>query len=612
MIKVLDAVVASIGGSRREGQVDMAEAVFATLNEGGHLLVQAGTGTGKSMGYLVPVAMWCAKTGSRAIISTATLALQRQITQDDAPRVIDAVANETGTRLKTALLKGWQNYACLKRINQDGQEALFADGTATRSGEQVLRARKWALESATGDRDALVPGVPDLVWRQISVSKQECDGRDCPLFTECFPEKARQEAMEADIVITNHAMLGVQSSGIEVLPPASAVIVDEAHDLVGRVTNQLTIRIGSADIARVSRMMRAVGKLDTEFGRHGDSLLAALEDADGRKRIIPDEVREALGAMVRALKESCESEQWAKAFMKDVDDLLADRGTVVWVSDQTLYGAPLDVAGPIADKIFADRAAVLTSATLEIGGSFNPMANQVGLAFPSQGPWTGIDVGSPFDYGRQGILYVATDLPPPGRDGQSEEALERMADLIRSSGGGALGLFSSRRGAEVAAEYLRRHVDVPILCQGEDQLSTLVDEFKSDEQSCLIGTLSLWQGIDIPGPACRLVLIDRIPFPRPDDPVSQARTEQVSRHGGNGFMQVSATHAAVLLAQAAGRLLRSTNDRGVVAVFDSRLVTKAYGGYLRAGLPPMWPTSDLESATSSLERLSMSLSQQVT
>lgn len=607
VIDVLDAVVDSIGGSRREGQVEMAEAVYDALDGGGHLLVQAGTGTGKSMGYLVPVAMWCAKTGGRAIVSTATLALQRQITQEDAPRVVDTVAEATGVRVKTALLKGWQNYACLKRINQDGQEALFGDGEATRMGEQVVRARQWALESETGDRDALVPGVPDLVWRQISVSKQECDGRECPLFTECFPEKARQAAMEADIVITNHAMLGVQSSGIEVLPPAGAIVVDEAHDLVGRVTNQLTIRIGSSDISRISRMMRGLGKLDSEFVRHGDSLLAALKDVDGRMRLIPDSVRESLGAMARALKESCESEQWAKAFMKDVDDLLADDGCVVWASEQTLYGAPLDVAGPIADKIFAERATVLTSATLEVGGSFKPMAHQVGLAFPSQGPWEGIDVGSPFDYGRQGILYVGADLPPPGRDGQSEEALERMAELIRSSGGGALGLFSSRRGAEAAAEYLRRHLDVPILCQGEDQLSTLVDQFKADEHSCLIGTLSLWQGIDIPGPACRLVLIDRIPFPRPDDPVSQARTEQISRHGGNGFMQVSATHAAILLAQAAGRLLRSTSDRGVVAVFDSRLLTKAYGAYLRAGMPPMWPTSDLEIAKTSLERLSQSL-----
>lgn len=606
--EILDAVVDSIGGARREGQVQMAEAVYDALNDGGHLLVQAGTGTGKSLGYLVPVALWAAKTSRRASISTATLALQRQITQEDAPRVIDAVAERSGIRVKTALLKGWQNYACLKRVNQDAQEALFSESEATDMGRHVVRAREWALTSETGDRDALVPGVPDMVWRQISVSKQECDGKDCPLFNECFPEKARQAAMEADIVITNHAMLGVQSSGIDVLPQAGAVVIDEAHDLAGRVTSQLTVRIGPSDTARISRMMRALGRLDTEFVRHGDSLTTALREIDGRIRVVPDAVREPLAAMSRVLKESCDSEQWAKAFMKDVDDILSDDGEfVVWSSEETLYAAPLDVAGPIAKEIFSERAAVLTSATLEVGGSFQPMAYQVGFAFPDQGPWEGIDVGSPFDYPKQGILYVGRDLPPPGRDGQSEDALEQMVELIRASDGGALGLFSSRRGAEAAAEYFRRHLDVPVLCQGEDQLSTLVDAFKNDDRACLVGTLSLWQGIDIPGRACRLVLIDRIPFPRPDDPVSQARTEQVGRRGGNGFMQVSATHAAVLLAQASGRLLRSTSDRGVVAVFDSRIVTKGYGGFLRAGMPPMWPTSDLDLTKNSLARLAQGL-----
>lgn len=603
--EVLDDVVGTIGGQRREGQVEMAEAVYDALNDGGHLLVQAGTGTGKSMGYLVPAALWSAKTGQKAIISTATLALQRQITQEDAPRVIEAVKKNTGVKVKTALLKGWQNYACLKRVNQDsGQEALFDAAEATDMGKQVIRAREWALNSETGDRDTLVPGVPDQVWRQISVTKQECDGKDCPLINECFPDLARQEAMEADIIITNHAMLGVQSSKVEVLPPAGAVIIDEAHDLVGRVTSQLTIRIGAPDINRIARMMRSSGKLDSEFLRHGDSLLEALKEMDGRIRMVPDQVRESLGAMARTLKESCESEQFAKAFIADVDDLLSEEGKfVVWANEETLYGAPLDVAGPIANEIFSERAAILTSATLEVGGSFDPMAYQVGLAFPDQGPWTGMDVGSPFDYAKQGIMYIASDLPAPGRDGQSTDALDRMVELIRASDGGALCLFSSRRGAEVAAEYFRKHVDLPILCQGEDQLSTLVDEFKNDDRTCLVGTLSLWQGIDIPGRACRLVIIDRIPFPRPDDPVSQARTEQVGKRGGNGFMQVSATHAAVLMAQASGRLLRSTSDRGVVAVFDSRLLTKAYGGYLRAGMPPMWPTKDLELTKKSLQRL---------
>lgn len=598
--ELLSAVVEDMGGSARAGQQEMVRQVADALKDGGHLLVQAGTGTGKSLGYLAPVASWALDRGSRALISTATLALQRQITSVDAP----AVLAQAPGKLRVAVLKGWQNYACLKRVNEDLRTALPIDGSATDIGREVSRAREWALESDTGDRDDLVPGVPDKVWSQISINKQECEGKDCPLIGECFAERARLEAHEADIVITNHAMLGVHSSGIDLLPPADAIIVDEAHELVGRVTDQLTVRMGRPELSRIARMIRSCGGSDRVFNRQADALIDVLGEREGRMRRMPEEIREVLVGLSRALAEEIEKEQWARAFQGDIDTLLASDGTVVlWVREESLYGAPLDVAGPIADRIFDERAVVLTSATLQIGNSFDPMAHQVGLAFPSQGPWEGVDVGSPFDYESQGILYIANDLPAPGRDGASEESLARIADLVSAAGGGTLGLFSSRRAAEVATEYMRENTDLPVLCQGEDQLSTLVEEFRADEETSLFGTISLWQGIDVPGPTCRLVLIDRIPFPRPDDPVASARTELVGKRGGNGFMQISATHAAVLLAQGAGRLLRSRADRGVVAVLDSRLATRGYGGYLRSGMPPMWPTADLDVTLGALRRL---------
>jgi ATP-dependent DNA helicase DinG len=243
----------------------------------------------------------------------------------------------------------------------------------------------------------------------------------------------------------------------------------------------------------------------------------------------------------------------------------------------------------------------MTSATLSLGGTFDPIAAGLGL---SSGPgWLGLDVGSPFEHNKQGILYVARHLPPPGRDGISAETLAELAELIEAAGGRTLGLFSSMRAAVAAAEALREQLDVPILCQGDDATSELVRQFAADPLSCLFGTLSLWQGVDVPGASCQLVVVDRIPFPRPDDPLMSARQKAVADAGGNGFMAVAAAQAALLLAQGTGRLLRSRTDRGVVAVLDSRLATARYGSFLRASLPPFWFTTDPAVVRASLRAL---------
>ncbi|WP_019812885.1 ATP-dependent DNA helicase, partial [Saccharomonospora saliphila] len=217
--------------------------------------------------------------------------------------------------------------------------------------------------------------------------------------------------------------------------------------------------------------------------------------------------------------------------------------------------------------------------------------------------WSGLDVGSPFDYRRNGILYVAAHLPPPGRDGLGEPTLAEIAGLVEAAGGRTLGLFSSTRAAQQAAEDLRERLDCPVLCQGEDSTSLLVRKFADDTRTCLFGTLSLWQGVDVPGPSLQLVIVDRLPFPRPDDPVASARQRAVQARGGNGFLTVAATHAALLLAQGVGRLHRSGTDRGVVAVLDSRLATARYAGFLRASLPPLWPTRNPDVVRDALRRL---------
>jgi len=280
--------------------------------------------------------------------------------------------------------------------------------------------------------------------------------------------------------------------------------------------------------------------------------------------------------------------------------------------------APLQVWGPMRDKLLADKTVVFTSATLMLGGDFSAVATSVGLkpgervvdgepvgAYADGAmPWRGLDVGSPFDYGRQGILYVARHLPPPGRDGLGKAQLDEIVDLVDAAEGRTLGLFSSRRAAEAAAEVVRERLPhLTTLAQGDAQLPELAAQFVSDPHTCLFGTLSLWQGLDVPGDTCQLVMIDRIPFPRPDDPLLSARQKAADEAGGNGFMQVAATHAALLLAQGAGRLIRTTSDRGVVAVLDPRLATARYGGFLKASLPPMWTTTDPAVVRQALKRL---------
>ena len=649
----LDEAVRRLRGAPRPGQVEMAARVADALETRTHLLVQAGTGTGKSLGYLVPVMVRAVDAGERAVISTATLALQRQILTRDAPLAADAVEVVTGSRPGVALLKGWQNYVCRHRLEggyPDDEGALFSAGEATTAGrigeagrrsvgEQVVRLREWAADTTTGDRDDLVPGVSDRAWAQVSVSRAECLGPSCPLREECFPELARAAAAEADVVVTNHAMLGIAAAGNPgVLPEHRVLVVDEAHELVERVRSQSTVSLSAAAVMRVAATARrGASVLVTELESAGRRLQLSLADLpDGRLRDGPPPVlHEALVVLDAAARQVlADVREAAKAGRKGADaggaggvalartavsdlvgaiermtsDSVREHRDVAWVErprmgtePPRLTLAPVDVAASVADSLLGDRAAVLTSATLALGGSFEPMARALGLTLAA-GQWDGADVGTPFDYARQGILYTPTHLPRPGR-GISEAVLDEILALTEASGGGMLGLFSSRRAAEEAAGVLRGATDLTVYAQGDDQLPTLVEAFAAEEDSCLVGTLSLWQGVDVPGRACRLVIIDRIPFPRPDDPVAQARSEAVAAGGGNGFMSVSAAHAALLLAQGAGRLIRRSEDRGVVAVLDPRLRTARYGAFLARSMPGLWPTRDRDVVLGALARL---------
>ncbi|WP_309071427.1 ATP-dependent DNA helicase [Arthrobacter sp.] len=659
-LQLLDSVVEAMGGQQRSGQHEMVRQVEEAIDSGTHLLVQAGTGTGKSLAYLLPLIAHAVKSDTTSVVSTATLALQAQIVNRDLPRLLDTLQGALPRPVNVALLKGRSNYVCKHKTaggfpDEDDSGALFSlDGDAasphpsagpsTPLGREIVRLREWAEETDTGDRDELLPGVSDRAWRQVSVSSMECLGaQKCPVAEECFSERAREKAGQADIVITNHALLAINAfEGLAVLPEHDVVVIDEAHELHDRVTSAVSGQLSGALIGAASSAARRHLSASTDTLQAAQAAFELAFDAQPTGLMAGGLSEQQELALVQ-LREACRlalSESSSDGAAQSADGgrqmarsrllmllELSERmvaaggaGEVLWAhrpstftpgsgyssaddsSPATISIAPLSVAGRLRRGLFEDHTVVLTSATLAIGSEFGPVAGSLGLTGEGAPSWTGVDVGSPFDYPRQGVLYVARDLPKPGR-GTSEEQLNELVALITASRGGALGLFSSRRAAEEAADALRTRVDVEILCQGESSMSALVKQFSEEPDTCLFGTMSLWQGVDVPGSSCRLVTIDRIPFPRPDDPLMTARTRAVAKSGGNGFMHVSATHAAVRLAQGAGRLIRAHDDRGMVAILDSRLATAGYGGFLRSALPPFWPTTDRATALAVLSRL---------
>ncbi|MBK8446396.1 MAG: ATP-dependent DNA helicase [Micropruina sp.] len=635
----------------------MAAAVAESL-VGDHLLVQAGTGTGKSLGYLAPALAHLTRApGDRIVIATATLALQAQLARKDIPSALAACEQVTGRTVTSAILKGRTNYACLYRardglgLDQESllggaelAEALAATATdaSSKVGAEVVALREWieteAKAKSLADRDD-APSHGAQSWAQVSIPVRECLGvQRCPYGQECFVERSRDKARGAQLVVTNHALLAIDAMhGGTALPEHDAVIIDEAHELVSRVTGAASHELSPQTIERVAR--RCLPWLDDDLGLEfldsGSALSMALDDAPLDRVEDPDSglgtalrlVRDVARRVVSALggDESDKDRVQAAAAAKEIFDIAAQLAAmaphdVVWVSERERFGrqvnqSPLSVSGLMRDGIFAKRPVVLTSATLSIGGNFEAVAASVGLTEPYRADgasdadpelprWRGLDVGSPFDYRRQGILYVAKSLPPPGRDGIGPDTLAEVAELLWAAGGRTLGLFASQRAAEAAALHCRRELpDIEILCQGDAQLGELTRRFVATPETSLFGTLSLWQGVDVPGDTCRLVIIDKIPFPRPDEPLLQARQRSVADRGGNGFMAVAATHAALLLAQGSGRLIRRLTDRGVVAVLDPRLVTARYGSYLRASMPDFWPTTDREQAIAALRRL---------
>ena len=656
MRKALDAAVEAIGGQPREGQIAMAEAVANALSDRHHLLVQAGTGTGKSLAYLVPALVH----GKKVLVATATLALQRQLVERDLPRIKGALEKELGRELTFAVYKGVGNYLCLQKMNSaeadpDG-EVLLEIGTLEKDAK---RLRAWAeTPGVSGDRDD-APDVDRRVWYANSVSGRECIGKDdCAYGSQCFAVNAKAKAQTADVVVTNHTLLAIEIvDSHPILPERDAVILDEAHEFMDRTTQAVTEELTAARVERAAKMAKKhlPGKASDAFAKAADNFAEALNDFAADVRNDPTkagrlpELPAQLEAPIRKVKEA--STAVVALINADSDvidpDSMAERARVKGATNEvqqtatkmlkpsghqvmwfeptysTLYLAPLSVSQVLRANLLTDTPVIATSATLSVGKSFDSIAKSIGFVVggsdgeDSEDEFEAgeidpanvqmLDVGSPFDFAKQGALYLPKHIPEPGRDGPSKEALTELAELIDAAGGRTLALFSSWRGVEMADEYLRKvlaELEIPIITQKRgDSVGTLVERFAKDPKSILLGTISLWQGIDVPGPSCTLVAIDRIPFPRPDEPVMSARAAEADAAGGSGFMQVSLPRAALLLAQGTGRLIRSIDDRGVVAILDSRIVTKRYGSVLLNSMPPFWRTSDGAVIRDSLKRL---------
>ena len=588
----------------------MATAVGAAIAARRHLIVQAQTGTGKSFAYLVPALL----SGSRVVVATATKALQDQLANKDLP----LVAERLGIPFNYAVLKGRSNYLCRQRAMEvaGGGEQLELSGAAEAPGvdgaelgafgREVRRLIEWSMTAATGDRADLPFEPRARAWAMVSVSATECPGRNhCPAGDVCFAEAARDRAAVADVIVVNtHLYATHLAGGGGLLPDHDVIIFDEAHELEDVASSSLGLELMPGRFFALARNAKSLGidpPIIEALDDGGTRFATLLEARRGQRLAQPLEeevmtvltlLRERVTRLAAALRKAEDVDPARKARAQqstghlagDLDAALALSPTrVAWIEGpaphSVLKVAPIEIA-PLLSALLWDReeppTAILTSATI-------PPRLATRLGIPS-GSYQEMDVGSPFDYQHQALLYCAVHLPDPRAPGYEAAMHQELEAVIRAAGGRTLALFTSWRAMQAAALALREALPWPILTQSDLPKPLLLDSFRREERSCLFATMGFWQGVDVPGPALSLVAIDRIPFPRPDEPLLQARRERLGR---DAFSLIYLPRAATLLAQGVGRLIRSPTDRGVVAVFDPRLATARYRWELVRALPPM-------------------------
>lgn len=617
------------GGEVRAGQLAMARRVAEALTAERHLVVQAGTGTGKSLAYLVPLILH----GRPAVVATATKALQDQLAGKDLPFLQERL----GRNFDFAVLKGRSNYLCRQRLRElarsgDGtspsaeqlgldEAEPAADGSAPAPGglaEEVLRLVAWSERTTTGDRAELDFEPRPAAWSAVSVTSVECPGRTrCPAGDECFAEAARDAAALANVTVVNTHLYATHIAlGSALLPEHDVVVFDEAHELEDVASSSLGFEVSGGRFRHLSRITRSLlardqATLAEDIDGAGIRIEAAIADLTGKR--LPPGLGEDVAAAVSlaaertsrltsAVRDRADDDPARQRALQALGHMAADLAKVADLGDSdvawvegpahapVLKVAPIDVGHILNEKLWGHVTAVVTSATIPPG-----YATRIGL--PDH---DAADVGSPFPYESQALLYCARHMPDPRQPAYGEALTEELLALMTAAGGRTLGLFTSWRAMRAAADELGPRMPWTLLTQSDLPKPALLERFTTDEQSCLFATMGFWQGVDVPGPALSLVVIDRIPFPRPDEPLLQARRD---RAGRAAFRVIDLPRAATLLAQGAGRLIRNSQDRGVVAVLDPRLATASYRWELVRALPPMARTRHRHEAEAFLTAL---------
>ena len=603
----------------RPGQKEMAHAVEEALHEGKHLIVQAGTGTGKTIAYLVPAIV----AGKRTVVTTATKALQDQLAHKDLPFLVQHLSEYVNRDITFAVLKGRSNYVCRQRLAElngetekknrkaDSPTLLEVDEMSQSVRREIDLISEWTKTTKSGDMADISWSPSDRALRAVSVGSDECPGaRRCPVGGTCFSELARFKASEADIVVVNTHLYGLHvASGGQLLPEHEVLIVDEAHGLEDIMSDTVGVSIHAGNFnffAGVVKRIIADPKVISDIVNIGTMLDEVLSPIHNQRisAPLPLEVTAILAEgrrivarildILRTIETKDDDSNQRKLRAQTLATRLADTIDVALKTDDTyvpyisgtidhpkLDIAPLDV-GPVLDAgVWQKTTAILTSATVP-----SKMADRIGLPVSKTQL---CNVESPFDYQSNAVLYCSKHLPNPNSPEFTKLMHDELFHLISAAGGRTLALFTSYRALDLAVEAMRKRLPNTILSQREYQKNQLVKLFTEDESSCLFATSGFFQGIDIPGRTLSLVTLDRIPFPRPDDPLLSARRDAI---GDRAFREIDLPRAATLLAQATGRLIRNATDRGVVAVFDPRLGNAGYRRDILGSMPPMRKSVD--------------------
>ena len=607
----------------RPQQLEMALAVAHAIETRGLLIAEAGTGTGKTFAYLVPAL----SKGGKVIVSTGTKTLQDQLYNRDIPMVRNALQ----APVTVALLKGRANYVChyhLERAKKDGR-FVYRDDVV-----YLARIESYAKTSKTGDRGGLAEVPEDAtVWPQVTSTRENCLGGDCPNYKDCFVMEARKQAMDADVVVVNHhlffADVVLRDEGVaELLPACNTVIFDEAHQLPETASLFFGESVSSSQLVELARDTRieaatfakdnaALPEASSALEKAARDLRLQFREDAGRQPLSAAQVNpaftEALDLAVTRLtdltalleSQADRSEGLQKCWTRGIDLIggLArwwedeDKSWVRWIEifggSVHLNATPLSIADIFHRQITGNpRAWIFTSATLSVQGNFSHYQREMGLADAATAFWE-----SPFDYANQALLYVPEGLPEPNAEGYTRKAVEAALPVIEAAEGRTFFLFTSLRAMREARELMetgmkKMGMEYPLLMQGEGSRSELLERFRKLGNAVLLGSQSFWEGVDVRGEALSLVIIDRLPFSPPDDPVLAARIERINAEGRNAFMEYQLPRAVITLKQGAGRLIRDESDRGVLMICDPRLITKQYGKRIWRSLPPMRRTRE--------------------